>query len=143
MANLTHDGTMLTVQGTAIPRLGFGTWLLTGPAAEEAVRDALDIGYRHIDTARMYGNEAEVGSAIAASGVDRADVFLTTKVFPSDFEPARLKAAAEDSLRTLGTDYVDLLLLHWPSNSVPLERTLEALGELQQQGRIRHPGVSN
>jgi 2,5-diketo-D-gluconate reductase B len=107
------------------------------------VRDALEIGYRHIDTARAYGNEAQVGAAIAASGVDRSEIFLTTKIGPSDAEPSRLKRAAEDSLRTLGTDYVDLLLLHWPSHTVPLEHTLHALRELKEQGRIRHPGVSN
>jgi|SRR5215211_273530 len=143
MGDLTTEDAVLTVQGTEIPRLGFGTWMLTGRAAEESVRDALEIGYRHIDTARMYDNEAEVGAAIAASGVDRGDIFLTTKIFPSDFEPERLKAAAEDSLRALDTDYVDLLLLHWPSDSVPLERTLDALRGLQEQGKIRHPGVSN
>ena len=143
MSKVTRADTVLTVQGTEVPRLGFGTWQLTGRAAREGVRDALEIGYRHVDTARMYRNEAEVGAAIAASGVDRGDVFLTTKIFPSDFEPARLKAAAQDSLRALGTDYVDLLLLHWPSDTVPLERTLEALRELQEAGRIRHAGVSN
>src|SRR5919108_2971020 len=143
MGNVTREDAVLTVQGIEIPRIGLGTWRLTGRAAEEGVRDALDIGYRHVDTARMYDNEAEVGAAIAAGGVDRGDIFLTTKIFPSDFEPRRLKAAAEDSLRALGTDYLDLLLLHWPSDGVPLERTLEALRELQEQGRIRHPGVSN
>jgi 2,5-diketo-D-gluconate reductase B len=134
---------VLTVQGTDVPRIGFGTWQLTGRQAEDGVRDALEIGYRHIDTARMYANEAQVGAAIADSGVDRAEIFLTTKISPADFEPARLKAAAEDSLRKLRTDYVDLLLLHWPSDSVPLEDTLGALGELQEEGKIRHPGVSN
>ena len=143
MGNLIREDTVLTIQGTEIPRLGLGTWQLRGREASEGVRDALELGYRHIDTARMYRNEAEVGAAIAASGVDRGEVFLTTKVSPTDFEPSRLKAAAEDSLRSLGTDYVDLLLLHWPSDSVPLERTLEAMRELQEAGRIRHPGVSN
>jgi 2,5-diketo-D-gluconate reductase B len=143
MANLTREDTVLTVQGAEVPRLGFGTWQLTGPEATEAVRDALEIGYRHVDTARAYGNEAEVGTGIAAAGVDRGEVFLTTKIFPSDFEPARLKAAAEDSLRALATDYVDLLLLHWPSDRVPLEQTLQAMYELHEEGRIRHAGVSN
>jgi len=143
MGNLTREDTVLTVQGTEIPRIGFGTWQLTGRKATEAVRDALEIGYRHVDTARLYGNEAEVAAGIAASGIDRGDVFLTTKVFPSDFEPTRLKAAAEDSLRKLRTDQVDLLLLHWPSHDVPLERTLQAMRELQDEGRIRHAGVSN
>jgi 2,5-diketo-D-gluconate reductase B len=143
MGDLTRADTVLTVQGTEIPRLGLGTWQLRGRAAADGVRDALEIGYRQLDTARAYGNEAQVGEGIAASGVDRGDVFLATKIGPSDAEPARLKRAAEDSLRALGTDYVDLLLLHWPSHSVPLGHTLEALRELQDQGRIRHSGVSN
>jgi 2,5-diketo-D-gluconate reductase B len=143
MGNLTRHDTVLTVQGTEIPRLGFGTWQLRGRAAADSVRDALEIGYRHIDTARAYGNEAQVGAAMEASGLDRGEIFLTTKIGPSDAEPRRLKRAAEDSLRTLATDYVDLLLLHWPSRTVPLEHTLQALRELKEQGRIRHPGVSN
>jgi 2,5-diketo-D-gluconate reductase B len=143
MSHLTREGTVLTVQGTEIPRLGFGTWQITGRDATDGVRDALEIGYRHIDTARAYENEADVGAGIAASGVDRAEIWLTTKISPSEFEPAQLKAAAEESLRRLQTDYVDLLLLHWPSPDVPLERTLQALGELRQEGKIRHAGVSN
>jgi diketogulonate reductase-like aldo/keto reductase len=143
MGNLIHEDTVLTIQGAAIPRLGFGTWQITGKDATDGVRDALEIGYRHIDTARAYENEAEVGAGIAASGVDREDLWLTTKIWIEDFEPDRLKAAAEDSLRKLRTDHVDLLLLHWPNPEVPLERTLQALRELQEAGRIRHAGVSN
>ena len=133
----------IEVQGTRVPRLGFGTWQIEGSDATEAVRDALEIGYRQIDTARAYGNEAEVGAGIAGSGVDREEIFLTTKIFPGDFEPDAVKAAAEDSLRSLRTDYLDLLLLHWPDDSVPLERTLAALTELREAGRIRNLGVSN
>jgi 2,5-diketo-D-gluconate reductase B len=133
----------IEVQGTSVPRLGFGTWQIEGSEATKAVRDALEIGYRQIDTARAYENEAEVGEGLAQSGVDRGEIFLTTKIFPGDFEPDALKAAAEDSLRSLKTDYLDLLLLHWPDDSVPLERTLQALAELQEAGRIRHLGVSN
>ncbi len=133
----------IEVQGVSVPHLGFGTWQIEGSDATEAVRDALEIGYRQIDTARAYGNEAEVGAGIAQSGVDRAEIFLTTKVFPGDFEPDALKAAAEDSLRSLQTDYVDLLLLHWPDESVPLERTLAALVELREAQKIRRLGVSN
>jgi 2,5-diketo-D-gluconate reductase B len=143
MANLTREDTILAIQGTEIPRLGFGTWLITGKDATEGVRDAIEIGYRHIDTARAYENEAEVGAGIADSGVDRTDLWLTTKIWLDDYEPERLKRAAEDSLRKLGTDYVDLLLLHWPSRDVPVERSLQAMGELQEAGRIRHAGVSN
>lgn len=143
MAHLMREDTVLTVQGTEIPRLGYGTWQVTGRDASDGVRDALEIGYRHIDTARAYGNEDEVGAALDASAVDRGDVFLTTKIWLDDAEPAKLKAAAEDSLRRLRTDYVDLLLLHWPSADVPVERSLTAMRELQEAGRIRHAGVSN
>src|SRR5215203_1374452 len=143
MSNLTREDTVLAIQGTEIPRLGYGTWLVTGRDATDGVRDALEIGYRHIDTARAYENEAEVGAGIGDSGVDRADIWLTTKIWVDDYAPQRLKAAADDSLRKLRTDYVDLLLLHWPSDDVPLEDTLAALGDLQEAGRIRHPGVSN
>ncbi len=143
MDNLTREDTVLTVQGTEIPRLGYGTWQVTGKDATDGVRDALEIGYRHIDTARAYGNEAEVGEGLAQGGVDRGDIFLTTKIWLDDFEPAKLKTAAEDSLRQLRPDYVDLLLLHWPSAEVPMEHSLQAMQELREAGRIRHAGVSN
>jgi 2,5-diketo-D-gluconate reductase B len=133
----------IEVQGTSVPRLGFGTWQLEGSDATEGVRDALEIGYRQIDTARAYENETEVGEGIAQSGVDRGEIFLTTKIFPGDFEPDALKAAAENSLRSLQTDYVDLLLLHWPSSGVPLADTMRALDELGDEQKIRHAGVSN
>jgi 2,5-diketo-D-gluconate reductase B len=126
-----------------VPRLGFGTWKLTGAECFTAVRDALGIGYRHIDTARVYGNEREVGAALAASGVDRSEIFLTTKIWMDDFEPTQLRAATEDSLRNLGTDYVDLLLLHWPNPAVDLERALETLVAMRDQGLIAELGVSN
>jgi 2,5-diketo-D-gluconate reductase B len=143
MDNLTREDTVLTIQGTEIPRLGYGTWLVTGQDATDGVRDALEVGYRHIDTARAYENEAEVGEGIAASGIDRGDLWLTTKIWLDDYEPARLKRAAEDSLRQLRTEYLDLLLLHWPSADVPVEHSLEAMRELQEEGKIRHLGVSN
>src|SRR3954452_806760 len=115
----------LQVQGVTVPKLGFGTWQITGDACYEAVRHALEIGYRHIDTARAYDNEPEVGRAIAESGVARDELFLTTKVWMDDFEPDRLRAAAEDSIEQLRVEHVDLLLLHWPSREVPLAATLE------------------
>ena len=133
----------IEVQGASVPLLGFGTWQIEGSDATDAVRDALEIGYRQIDTARAYGNEAEVGAGIAGSGVDRADIFLTTKIFPGDFAPEALRESAEDSLRSLKTDYVDLLLLHWPDDSVPLEQTLAAMVALREAGKIRQLGVSN
>ena len=140
--NQTTD-TTIEVQGTKVPRLGFGTWQIQGSDATEGVRDALEIGYRQIDTARAYENEAEVGEGLAQSGVAREEIFLTTKIFPGEFEPDALKAAAENSLRALRTDYLDLLLLHWPDPSVELERTLGALTELREAGLIRNLGLSN
>lgn len=134
---------LLEVQGARVPKLGFGTWQITGPACREAVRDALELGYRHLDTARVYENEAEVGAALRESGVGREEVFLTTKVWMDDAAPRPLQASAEASLRDLGTDYVDLLLLHWPNPGVPIEQTLAAMAALGEQGRIRHAGVSN
>jgi 2,5-diketo-D-gluconate reductase B len=133
----------IEVQGTTVPRLGFGTWLLEGEEATEGVRDALAIGYRQIDTARGYANEREVGRGVADSGVPREEIFLTTKVPPDDAAGDRVKAVAEGSLERLGTDYVDLLLLHWPNAGVPLEDTLGALVELRDDGRIRELGLSN
>jgi len=143
MTTTNVHGPMLEVQGVTVPKLGFGTWEITGEAATEAVRHALEIGYRHLDTARVYGNEVEVGRGIAASGVPREDVFLTTKVFPSEFRPEKLRAAAEDSLRNLGVDRVDLLLLHWPSRRHDLEETLGALDAVREDGLTRLIGVSN
>ena len=129
--------------GVAVPVLGFGTWQIEGADATESVRDALEIGYRQIDTARAYGNEREVAEGMAQSGVPREEIFLTTKIFPGDFEPDALKAAAQDSLRNLRTEYLDLLLLHWPDPDVPIERTLQALNELRDEGAIRNLGLSN
>jgi 2,5-diketo-D-gluconate reductase B len=131
------------VQGTRVPALGFGTWLIDGADATEAVRDALEIGYRQIDTARAYENEREVGRGIADSGVARDELFLTTKV-PHDQATAELvERDCEESLERLGVDHLDLLLLHWPSPDVPLEETLKALTALRDDGRIRNLGVSN
>lgn len=132
-----------TARGTHVPALGLGTYKLTGQAAYDGVRDALDAGYRHLDTAQMYGNEADVGQALAESGVARPDVFLTTKVWYDRLDPAALVPSVEESLRKLRTEYVDLLLIHWPSDAVPLEATLDAMLEQQAQGRVRHVGVSN
>ncbi|MGM8886055.1 aldo/keto reductase [Psychrobacter sp. 1U2] len=128
-----------------IPVLGLGTWQSTGDDCVEVVSKALQMGYEHIDTAQAYGNEKQVGEGIKQSGVARDKFFLTTKIFPDDmkFEPEKLKAAAQQSLKDLDTDYVDLLLLHWPDDRVPLSETIPALCELQKQGLTRHIGVSN
>jgi diketogulonate reductase-like aldo/keto reductase len=132
-----------TAQGAEIPKLGLGTWQMHGDACVDAVRDALELGYRHVDTARAYDNEREVGRGLAASGVDRGDVWLTTKVWMDDLTRDRLHASVENSLLDLKTDYVDLVLIHWPSADVPLEETLAEMVRLRELGRVRHLGVSN
>jgi 2,5-diketo-D-gluconate reductase B len=133
----------MTVRGAEVPKLGFGTWQLRGDGCREAVVHVLDLGCRHVDTAQMYENEDAVGKAIAASSVDRDDIFLTTKVAQDSLQPKAVHRTTEASLRRLGTDYVDLLLIHWPNESVPLEQTLDAMLELQEAGKTRHVGVSN
>jgi 2,5-diketo-D-gluconate reductase B len=134
---------MVRAQGAEIPALGFGTWQIEGADAREAVRDALEIGYRQIDTAKAYGNEREVGEGIRDSGVAREEIWLTTKVPHDEAEPNAVRAAAEGSLERLGTDYVDLLLLHWPAKDVPVEQTIVALDLIRRDGLARHVGVSN
>jgi diketogulonate reductase-like aldo/keto reductase len=126
-----------------VPALGFGTWELEGREAYDAVRTALEVGYRHIDTAQVYGNEEAVGRALADSEVDRDDVFLTTKVWKDRARPDEVAASTKESLQRLGTDRVDLLLLHWPSDDVPVEQTLAAMTELIDEDKTRHVGVSN
>jgi diketogulonate reductase-like aldo/keto reductase len=128
---------------TSMPALGLGTWQIEGADAREAVRDALELGYRHIDTARMYGNEREVGEGLREAGVDRDDVWVTTKVWRDDLDPNRLRRSAEASLKDLGLDRVDLLLVHWPNPSVRLGDTLAALHRVRQDGLTRHIGVAN
>ena len=128
-----------------IPVLGLGTWQSTGQDCIDVVSQGLKMGYEHIDTAQAYGNEKEVGQGIKQSGIARDKFFLTTKIFPDDmkFEPENLVAAAKRSLENLDTDYVDLLLLHWPDDRVPLSETIPALCALQKQGLTHNIGVSN
>jgi 2,5-diketo-D-gluconate reductase B len=133
----------IQVQGVSVPALGFGTFELPGRECEEGVLDALRLGYRHLDTASAYRNEREVGRALAASGVPRSEIFLTTKVWRGQLAYDGVVASAHASLERLGTDYVDLLLIHWPTDEVPLEESLRALVELRESGRTRLIGVSN
>lgn len=126
-----------------MPVVGLGTYQLRGHECVDVVQLALAMGYRHIDTAETYGNEAEVGQALTNSGVPRDSVFVTTKVWPHNFHKRDFLASAEESLRRLQTDYVDLLLLHWPNEDVPLEEPLGALEKLIADGKVRHGGVSN
>ena len=127
----------------SMPALGLGTFRLAGREARDITERALAAGYRHIDTARMYGNEAAFGRAVARSAVAREEIFVTTKIWPDDFRRRDFARAVEDALRDLRTDYVDLLLLHWPSRTVPLEETLAALAHAVERGQARHAGVSN
>ncbi|MGH3147339.1 MAG: aldo/keto reductase, partial [Rubrobacter sp.] len=132
-----------TIKGDRVPSLGLGTYRLKGEACVRAVERALSMGYRHVDTAQMYGNEAEVGRGIEASGVDRGEVFLTTKVWPDDFARERVIRKTRESLGKLRTDRIDLLLMHWPGRGIPLEETLGAMRELQEEGSVSRIGVSN
>jgi 2,5-diketo-D-gluconate reductase B len=126
-----------------IPGLGFGTWQLQGQACADRVADALGVGYRHLDTAQMYENHAQVGAGMRRSGVVRESIFLTTKLWFDSLHRAAVRRSTEESLRDLGTDYVDLLLIHWPNEEVPLQETLDAMLEQREKGRVRHIGVSN
>ncbi|MDC4232288.1 aldo/keto reductase [Actinomyces sp. B33] len=131
--------------GAPIPQLGFGTYKVVD-GVYEAVRSALDLGYRHIDTAQMYGNEAEVGRAIADSGIAREDLFLTSKLNNGNHEPGPARASFDQTLDDLRTDYVDLFLVHWP---LPMHydgdvaRPWPVLEEFHDQGRARAIGLSN
>ena len=129
--------------GNQIPALGFGTWKLEGSAAVSSTLKALEVGYRHIDTADKYGNHKEVGQAIKDSGIKRKDIFLTTKVWHSELAPDDLRKSAERFLEELQTDYLDLLLIHWPNQNIPLGASLKAMDQLKADKIIRNIGVSN
>ncbi|MBY6115321.1 aldo/keto reductase [Mameliella alba] len=132
-----------TIGPAKIPNLGLGTFRMPAGDTRDIVAAALAEGYRHIDTAQAYENEAEVGEGLRASGTPREQVFVTTKILPRDFAAADFRAAAEKSLKALNTDYIDLLLLHWPSRDVPLSETLPVLDALIAEGKVRFGGVSN
>lgn len=126
-----------------MPVIGLGTWEINGSACTESVVTALGLGYRHIDTAQIYGNEKEVGRGIQQSGIDRKEIFLTTKIATSNLTPSRIKITFEESLERLNTDYVDLLLIHWPTGSMNLVDCLTAMFRLRDRGFVRYVGVSN
>lgn len=133
----------INAHGAAVPALGFGTFRMEAPDVLRMVPAALKLGFRHVDTAQIYRNEAAVGEAIAGSGVARGDIFLTTKVWIDNFAPDRFMASVDESLAKLKTDHVDLLLLHWPNGSVPLADQIGALNAVRKAGKTRHIGVSN
>jgi diketogulonate reductase-like aldo/keto reductase len=129
--------------GAEIPVIGLGTWDAHGDSVARAVTAALDAGYRHIDTAAMYGNETEVGEAIRGHAMPREQIFVTTKVWSGELANGRLQKSAEASLKRLQMDQVDLLLIHWPSRSVPFREQVLALCDAKRRGLARHVGVSN
>ena len=133
----------IEIKGARVPALGFGTWTLSGTDCARAVREALGVGYRHIDTAQLYGNEAEVGAGIAEGGVARDQLWITTKLANDNLAAKDVARGTDASLKKLGLDHLDLLLIHWPSRVVPLAETLGAMARLREAGKTRFVGVSN
>jgi 2,5-diketo-D-gluconate reductase B len=133
---------VLRVQTVQVPALGLGTHCLKGEVALRVVSRALDIGYRHIDTAQEYRNEAEIGDVISHAPIPRQDIWLTTKVWLDRFRDGDLQRSVEESVRKLRT-VPDLVLLHWPNPKVPLRETIGALGDVKRLGLAKHIGVSN
>jgi diketogulonate reductase-like aldo/keto reductase len=133
----------VNISGAKIPVLGFGTYGMAGSQLQGVLVAALQRGFRHIDTAQMYQNEADVGAAIRASGVARNAVFVTTKVWVGNYPRQRFMASVDESLRNLQTDYIDLLLVHWPRGGAPIEEQIEGLNRAADAGKVRHIGVSN
>ncbi len=131
------------VQGVDIPEIGLGTYKLHDRECSNAVRMALDIGYRHIDTAQMYKNEREIGEAMSVSNVPREEIFLATKIWHTNLESADVLQTTEETLRNLKTPYVDLLLIHWPNEQYDLRKTIESMLVLRDQGKAMNIGVSN
>ncbi len=134
---------VVEVNGARIPLVGLGTWDLRGKACARMVEEAIRLGYRHIDTAAMYGNETDVGEGLRASGIPRDEVFITTKVWSSNLRARDFERSTRDSIAKLKLPSVDLLLIHWPNSSVPLKETVGALCKMKQEGLARHVGVSN
>lgn len=126
-----------------MPVIGLGTWEMSGSQCIESVSNALKIGYRHLDTAQIYGNEKEVGKGIRASEIKREEIFLTTKVATGNLTSDRIKISTSESLTHLGTEYIDLLLIHWPTRSMDLHECLSAMFEIKEKGLARYIGVSN
>jgi 2,5-diketo-D-gluconate reductase B len=133
----------LKTQGISLPRLGLGTFRMQGDVCRAAVESALGLGYRHIDTAEMYGNEEAVGAAIAASGIAPKDLHITTKVWNENLAPDAIRRAFDTSLKKLKLDRIDLYLVHWPAKTMNLPAMFETLMTLKEEGRTRAIGVAN
>ncbi|GAB5408253.1 MAG: aldo/keto reductase [Balneolaceae bacterium] len=131
------------IQGIEVPEIGLGTFGLIGKTGEQVIKMALNMGYRHIDTAQDYKNEREVGNAIKQSHIRREELFVTTKIDRVNLEPEKLLKTAEQSLLDLNIPYVDLLLIHWPNPDVEIEKTIEAMLSFRDQGKALNIGVSN
>lgn len=131
------------MSGYSMPVLGLGTWQLTGEACKKAVKMALKLGYRHIDTATLYRNHKEIGEALKESGVNRGKIFITSKVMPLSLHYNGVIKACEKTLEELQADYLDLYLIHWPNILIPLESTFKAFKELVDQEKVRSVGISN
>jgi diketogulonate reductase-like aldo/keto reductase len=129
--------------GVEIPVVGLGVWQIEKDVCAELVARSLHIGYRHVDTAAMYRNEAEVGEGVRHSGVPRDDIFVTTKIWKDEIAEGRLEKAAEEGLKRLGLNHIDLLLIHWPNPTFPLAPTLRALADVKRRGLARAIGVAN
>ncbi|WP_168790040.1 aldo/keto reductase [Paraburkholderia aromaticivorans] len=127
----------------AIPAIGFGTYGMNGDDIHRMIPAALRAGFRHIDTAQIYRNEVEIGECVAESGIPRNEIFLTTKVWVSNYSARHFDASVNESLRKLKTDHIDLLLLHWPGSDVPLAEQVAGLNAAVRAGKVRHIGVSN
>ncbi|WJD72561.1 aldo/keto reductase [Pseudomonas asiatica] len=134
---------LTTRNGLDLPAIGLGTWPMTGSECTQAVRQALEVGYRHIDTAAAYDNEAAVGQALRDSDVPREQIHLTTKVWWDRLAPKAMRQSLEDSLRALGTEQVDLFHIHWPGRDWDLARSIETLVALRDEGKARSIGVAN
>src|ERR1700731_4605886 len=133
----------IKTQGIALPRLGLGTFRMQGDVCRAAVESALALGYRHIDTAEMYANEDAIGAAIAASGVPRGELHVTTKVWNENLAPEAMRRAFDTSLKKLRLDVVDLYLVHWPKPGMHLPSMFETPMKLKKEGRTRAIGVTN
>ena len=134
---------IIEAHGARIPSIGLGTYTLEGETCVDMVAKAIEAGYRHIDTARMYGNEAEIGEGIRQSGIDRSALFVTTKIWWTDLTGDALIASAREAVEALAVGAVDLLLIHWPNLDVPLEESIDALNRTVGEGLTNHIGLAN
>lgn len=135
--------TITLASGHSIPIFGLGTWALRGEACKIAVKIALELGYTHIDTAWMYGNQSEIGEAIREIGLDRAALFITSKIWHTHLRYNEVLAQFNECLDQLQMDYVDLLLIHHPNESVPLQETMDAFNKIHDAGQAKNIGISN